>query len=231
MHVLTAVVLAVISLAATNSDFAHNSASSTQNQRSDREATKNRLRRSLELEPNNKEALFGLAQTLVEEGDFASAQPLFRRYVVISPAEPGAWAYLVRCAVALNDPVGALDAQRQIERLAPANLALHTQAACWLAQSNFFAVTSREFDLVMSLLPAQTNKAASWYSRLGQCYERAQDTDRATIAFQAALDLDPDTEGHYFPLAQLLAKEGKAGRASEIMNSAVARFPQSLAVR
>ena len=230
MTLLAAIVLG-ISLAATNSGFASDSARSALNQQSDREAVKKRFRQSLDLDPDNKEALFGLARILVEEGDFAPAQPLFRKYVVLSPTEPGPWAYLVRCAVALNDPTGAAEAQRQIERLAPANLALHTQAACWLAQSNFLGVASREFDLVMSLLPAQTGKAASWYSRLGDCYERAQDVDRATIAFQSALDLDPNTEGNYFPLAQLLAREGQAGRASAVMNSAVSRFPRSLAIR
>jgi len=230
MNFLAVASLAVISLAATNPGFAPHSARPAQNQQSDREATKKRFRQSLELDPDNKEAVFGIARILVEEGDFASAQPLFQKYVAVSPADPGAWAYLLRCAVALKDPTGAADAQRQIERLAPVNLALHAQAACWLAESDFLGVTAREFDLVMSMLPSQPSRTAPSYLRLGQCYERALDTDRATLAFQAALDLDPQTEANYLPLAQLLAKEGQAGRASKIMKDAVARFPRSLAV-
>ncbi|GAC1639322.1 MAG: hypothetical protein NVS9B14_20460 [Candidatus Acidiferrum sp.] len=230
MNLLAAILLAVISLAGPHYSFAPRSAGSSQDH-SDREPAKKRFRQALGLDPNNKEALFGLARIMIEEGDFASAQSLFRKYVAISPAEPGAWAYLLRCAVALKDPTGAGEAQLQIEHLAPANLALHTQAACWLAPSNFLAATNREFDLVISLLPAQTSKAASWYSRLGDCYERAHDPNRATIALQAALDLDPETEGIYFPLAQLLAREGKAGPASEVMNNAIARFPRSVGIR
>jgi tetratricopeptide (TPR) repeat protein len=168
---------------------------------------------------------------MVEEGDFASAAPLFQKYVVISPVEPGAWAYLLRCALGQNDAGEAADAQRQIEQLAPANLALHAQASCWLAGSRIAEVTGREFELAMSLAPNQARSGSPWYSRLGQCYEHAQDLNRAKRAFQAAIDLDPDTETHYFQLAHLLAKEGKAGPASEIMAGAVAHFPRSVATR
>jgi tetratricopeptide (TPR) repeat protein len=185
----------------------------------------------LEHDPNNKEALFGLGRLMVEEGDFVSAGSLFQKYVAISSAEPAAWAYLIRCAVGQDDARGAADAQRQIEQLAPGNLALHAQAACWLAGSAISEVSRHEFELVMSLAPNQTSSGSLWYSRLGQCYQNAQDANRATRAFQAAIDLDPNTEGHYFRLAHLLASEGMAGPASEIMTSAIAHFPRSVATR
>jgi tetratricopeptide (TPR) repeat protein len=118
-----------------------------------------------------------------------------------------------------------------MERLAPTNLALHAQTACWLAGSAISEVTTHEFELVMSLAPDQAIGGGLWYSRLGQCYERAQDANRAARAFQAAIDVDPDTEGHYFRLSELLAREGMAGPASEIMTGAVARFPRSVATR
>jgi len=197
----------------------------------EREAAKHQLRQVLEHDPANKEALFALGQLMVDEGDFASASTLFREYVAISPAEPGAWAFLVRCAVGQNDPTGAAEAQRQMERLAPANLALHVQAACWLAGSGISEVTGREFEVVMSLAPNQTSNGGSWYSSLGQCYEHVHDPNRATRAFQAAIDLDPDTEGHYFRLAHVLASEGRVGDASEVMASAVAHFPRSVTTR
>jgi len=92
-------------------------------------------------------------------------------------------------------------------------------------------VTAHEFELVMSLAPNQTNSGGSWYSSLGQCYEHVHDPNRATRAFQAAIDLDPDTEGHYFRLAHVLASEGRVGDASEVMASAVAHFPRSVTTR
>ncbi len=231
MKLHRALALAVAWLAATDSFSQPQAVRSAQNEQTEREAAKHRLRRVLEHDPNNKEALFQLGRLMVEEGDFASACPLLQRYVVIHPNEPGAWAYLVRCAVGQDDPRGASDAQRQIERLAPANLALHAQAACWLAGSAISEVTSHEFELVMSLEPYQTGSGGLWYSRLGQCYEQAHDPSRATRAFQAAIDLDPDTEGHYFRLAHLLAREGMVGPASEIMTSAIAHFPRSVVAR
>jgi tetratricopeptide (TPR) repeat protein len=204
---------------------------SAQNGQNEREATKRHLSQVFERDPNNKEALFELARLMVEEGDFASADALFRKYVVISPSEPEAWAYLLRCAVGQDDPKGAADAQRQIELLAPTNLALHAQAACSLAGSEISEVTRHEFDLVMSLAPHQSSSGALWYSRLGQCYEHARDPSRATRAFQAALDLDPDTETHYFLLAHLLARESLAGGASDVMTSALTHFPRSVTTR
>jgi len=202
-----------------------------QGQQTESEASKQRLRQTIEQDPYNKEALFRLAQLTLEEGDFASADALFRRYLVISPSEPGAWAYLVRCAVGQSDPKEAAEAQRQIEALAPTNVALHIQVACWLAGSGIADVTGREFELALSLAPKQSRGEASWYSRLGQCYERAQDQHRAVRALQAALDLDPQTEDNYFRLAHLLAREGRVGEASEVMDSAVARFPRSVKAR
>ncbi len=231
MKLQRALALAVVGLAATAFFSQPQPASFAQKEQTDRVTAKLRLQQLLEQDPNNKEALFRLGRLTLEDGDFASAGSLFRKYLVISPAEPGAWAYLVRCAMGQNDATAAADAQQQIERLAPANLALHAQAACWLAGSAIPEVTNREFELAMSLAPHQIRSGALSYSRLGQCYERAQDPNRATRAFQAALDLDPDSEGHYFRLAHLLAREGMVGPASETMTSAVARFPRSVATR
>jgi O-antigen biosynthesis protein len=231
MKLHTTLALAVACLSAPDAFSQSQPARSAVNEQTGREATKHRLGQVLERDPNNKEALFELGRLMVEEGNFSSADSLFQKYVLISPGEPGAWAYLVRCAVGQDDARGAAEAQRQIEELAPANLAVHAQAACWLAGSAISEVIRHEFELVMSLAPGQTRSAGLWYSRLGQCYERAKDPSRATRAFQAAIDLDPDTEGHYFRLAHLLASQGMAGPASEIMTSAIARFPRSVATR
>ncbi|HKV62267.1 MAG TPA: tetratricopeptide repeat protein [Candidatus Acidoferrum sp.] len=195
------------------------------------EAEKKRLREMLERDPNNKEALFALGRLLVEERDFEAGGSLLRRYIAIWPTEPGAWAYLVRSAAGENDSAGAADAQRQIAHLAPTNLALHSQAACWLAGSSAPEVTEQEFELVMSLASYQTTSGAGWYSRLGQCYEHLPDIDRATRAFQAAIELDSNREDHYFRLARLLSRKGMAGRAAEVMNNAIAHFPRSFATR
>ncbi len=231
MKLHVALALAVAWLAGTNSYSQSQPPRSAQNEQTEREAAKRQLRQVLERDPNNKEALFGLGRLMVEEGDFASASSLFEKYVGISPTDTGAWAYLIRCAVGEDDSKKAADAQRQIESLAPANLALHTQAGCWLAGSAIPGVTRKEFELVMSLAPSQTSGGSLWFSRLGQCYERAKDSNRAARAFQAAIDLDPDTEGHYFRLAHLLAREGMAGPAAETMTRAVTHFPHSVVAR
>jgi tetratricopeptide (TPR) repeat protein len=228
MRLRIALALAAAWVAATNSYSQSQPPGSVKNEQAEGEAAKRQLTQMLEHDPNNKEALFGLGRLMADEGDFSSAGALFGKYVVISPAEPGAWAYLIRCAVGVDDPKKAADAQRQIETLAPANLALHAQAACWLAGSAFREVTNKEFELVMSLAPSQAKSGSLWFSRLGQCYERAKDSSRAARAFQEAIDLDPDTEGHYFQLAHLFAGEGMAGPASETMTHVVARFPHSV---
>ncbi len=231
MRLHAVLALAAAWLAATNSYSQSQPPNSVQNEQAEREAAKRQLSQVLEHDPNNKEALFGLGRLMADEGDFSSAGALFGKYVVISPAEPGAWAYLMRCAVRVDDPKRAAEAQRQIETLAPTNLALHAQAACWLAGSAFREVTNKEFELVMSLAPSQGKGGSLWFSRLGQCYERAKDSTRAARAFQAAINLDSDTQGHYFQLAHLYASEGLAGPASETMTHAVAHFPQSVLTR
>ncbi len=230
MKLRVVLALAVACLVATNS-YSQPQLGPAKNEQAGREAAKRQLSQVLERDPDNKEALFGLGRLMADEGDFASAKSLFARYVVISPTEPAAWAYLLRCAVGEDDPKGVAHAQRQIENLAPANLGLHTQAACWLASSTFREVTNKEFELVIALAPSQTSSGGLWFSRLGQCYELAKDASRAARAFQAAIDLDPDTERHYFRLAHLFAREGLAGPASEAMTLAVAHFPHSVVAR
>jgi tetratricopeptide (TPR) repeat protein len=196
-----------------------------------REDAKDQLSAQLKRNPENKQALFGLGQMMVEERDFETADLLFRRYVLIAPGEPGAWAYLVRCAAGQGRQAEAESARHKVEELAPTNLALHSQTACWLADSALSEVSEHEFEVVMRLASSQTKSGAAWYSRLGQCYEQAQDSNRAARSLQVAVDLDPDTEGHYFRLARLFAREGMAGPASETMNRAMARFPGSVASR
>src|SRR5260370_42568185 len=80
----------------------------------------------------------------------------------------------------------------------------------------------------MPLAPSQAKSGSLWFSGLGQCYERAMDSNKAARAFQEAIDLDPGTEGHYFQLAHLFAGEGMAGPASETMTHVVARLPHSV---
>src|SRR6266853_3541855 len=230
MKLRVVLALAVACLVAINS-YSQPQLGSAKIEQAGREAAKRQLSQVLERDPTNKEALFGLGRLMADEGDFASARSLFARYVVISPTEPAAWAYVMRCAVGEDDPKRAAHAQRQIENFAPANLGLHTQAACWLASSTFREVTNKEFELVIALAPSQTGSGSLWCSRLGQCYEVAKDTSRAVRAFQAAIDLDPHTESHYFRLAHLFAKEGLAGPASETMTLAVAHFPHSVVAR
>ncbi len=230
MKLRVVLALAVACLVAINS-YSQPQLGPAKNEQAGREAAKRQLSQVLERDPTNKEALFGLGRLMADEGDFASARSLFARYVVISPTEPAAWAYVMRCAVGEDDPKSAAHAQRQIENLAPANLGLHTQAACWLASSTFREVTNKEFEIVIALAPSQTSSGSLWFSRLGQCYELAKDASRAARAFQAAIDLDPDTESHYFRLAHLFAREGLAGPASETMTLAVAHFPHSVVAR
>src|SRR5260370_40313350 len=149
----------------------------------------------------------------------------------MAPGDGGPGPCASRCAGAKLEGGGPAAAQRKTARWPAANLALHAQAACWLAGSAISEGTKREFELVMSLAPDQTSSAGPWYSRVGQCYEHARDTSRATRAFQAAIDLDPDTEGHYFRLAHLFPREGTAGPASEEMTRAIAHFPRSVTTR
>src|SRR5437660_11610012 len=110
--------LAVIWLSAADSYSQSQPARSAQNEQTAHEWTKRDLLQALEQDPNDKKALFELGRLMVEERDFASAAPLFQKYVAISPGEPGAWAYLLRCAVGQHDARGAAEAQRQIELLA-----------------------------------------------------------------------------------------------------------------
>ena len=105
MKLRVVLALAAACLVATNS-HSQPQLGPAQNEQAGRQAAKRQLSQVLERDPNNKEALFGLGRLMADKGDFASARSLFARYVVISPTEPAAWAYLMRCAVGRRSGAG-----------------------------------------------------------------------------------------------------------------------------
>lgn len=185
------------------------------------EAAKSEFQRVVQLDPAKKEALFNLGKLSYGDGEYVSAAQYMRKYLSWGP-EQGALVYLLRSALKLNDRETVEKTRQEIAKLAPQDAALHAQIACWLAESSDSS-TQKEFDTVMALAPE-----ASLYARLGQCYRRARDQPKALVAYEKAIERDPDQEQYYIEVAELLSSGDLAGPARDVMARAITRFPNSI---
>ena len=188
-------------------------------------AAKAEFQRVLQLDPAKKEALFNLGKLLYNEGEFASSSEYLRRFLSEGP-DKGALVYLLRCALKMNDGASVEKTQQELAKLAPQDVALHAQIACWLAESkekDSAVVAQKEFELVTALAPE-----ARVYARLGQCYRKAGDQAKARSAYEKSIESDPDQEEYYMNMVELLSSRDLTGPARDVMARAIARFPKSI---
>jgi len=88
MKLQVALALALSWLASADSYSQSQPARSAQNEPAASQTAKHQLLLALARDPNDTKALFQLGRLMADEGDFASAGPLFQKYVAISPGEP-----------------------------------------------------------------------------------------------------------------------------------------------
>jgi len=113
----------------------------------------------------------------------------------------------MHCAVGEDDPKGAADAQLQLRTWhLPTSPCTRKLPAGW--PLGISRIDRQRVELVMSLATSGQRRESVVLTLWGSAMSWRRTQSMAARAFQAAIDLDPDTESHYFRLAHL--SPGKA---------------------
>jgi tetratricopeptide (TPR) repeat protein len=99
--------------------------------------------RALAIVPDSPDALFGIAQAHQENGESQAAADYFRRYLIVSPGDQGAWVRLGLCLLALGQRDAGHDCFRTVARrdskgfgTALASLVKSSRGRFWLKPSD-----------------------------------------------------------------------------------------------
>ena len=207
--------------------------------RGDYDAAAGCFRRALETQPNNLDALQGLAVALVAAGQYEAAVPVYRAIVATAPRGPsGAPGPAGRTAgfnlaVALmrlrrldqaEDVLRRLLADDADDLRARFNLATVCQA-----QGKLASARDEWRSVVGSRAPLAAADAAFAHASLGEVLMGLDQPEEAMAAFGAAAGLDAADPAAWVNLAAAAEAAGRPGRAAAAARRAVELLPSDAA--
>src|SRR6185312_10280913 len=148
------------------------------------------------LNPNDKDALRGLADARMRAGDYSGAATTYNQLAAAYPADPSVWLELLRAQLAQSNPQAVLVTAQRI----PAAVKLKLESG-----SEFFSE--------MALAYFGTNQLAACDQALRIAFKLAKSSD------------NPNALGMRLQLAGKLMNQGKSGRAIEIYIQATQSNP------
>lgn len=171
-------------------------------------------KKALEINPDNDEALTGLAMVYADVGDTKAAAELLRKASEKSPSI----RTLVALAAAyeqLRDHVNAAATLRKALDLQPQN----PEIKRGLAQNLLMADNYDEALRLFQEISEEDPKDAQSQLRISQIYRQQRKFDLARAAAKKASDLDPNSIEIRYNEVSLLEAEGKTDEAIEVMKN------------
>lgn len=172
---------------------------------------------ALEINPDNEEALTGLAMVYADVGDTKSAAELLRKASEKSPSVR-TLAALSAAYEQLRDYINAAATLRKALELQPQN----TEIKRGLAQNLLLAENLDEALKLFEELAAGDPKDAQSHLRISQIYRQKRDFDKSRAAAKRAMDADPNGLEVRYNEVSLLEAEGKTVEAVEALKGIVA---------
>ena len=171
---------------------------------------KQRYEAVLKKEPNNDQALLGLAVLLrVTGAPQAEIEKVLKRSIAANPASSGARIALVNYYLRLPDVKAALAAAQEARAALP-NVP-HIVGALGAVQ--LAAGESRQAIATISRLVELQPKAHQPLIMLAQAYVRVEQPDEAIKALRAALALNPDLANAHRDISAIYLRTGRAEQA------------------
>jgi tetratricopeptide (TPR) repeat protein len=175
-------------------------------------------KKALELDPDNEDALTGLAMVYSDLGDNKSATELLRKAAEKDP-NPRSLSTLASAYESMKDYGLAAETLRKALDQAPGNAELERA----LAQDLLLSDRLDEALKIYQQLVSDDPKDSQSYLRLSQIYRQKRDFSRAREAAEKAKELDPTNLEIQYNDVNLLEAEGKNAQAistlKEILNS------------
>jgi len=169
---------------------------------------------ALAIDPNNEEALTGLAIVYSDVGDTKKAIEKLQAVTNKNP-NPRTLAALASSYEQLRDYKSAIDALRKALDLDPENSRLKHALARNLLASGSFDEALKTYDEIAEDDPHD----AEVQLRISEIYREKHDLQHAREALEKAKSLDPDNLEVRYDEVNLLAQEGQTGKAVDALQS------------
>ena len=169
-------------------------------------------KKALEIDPDNVEAMTGLAMVYADLGDTKQATDLLRKASEKDP-NPRSLAQLAGAYEQMKDYTLAAETLRRAADLQPGN----TDMKKALAQDLLLAEKLDEALKIYNELIAEDPKDDASYLRISQIYRQKRDFAKAHEAGDKAKELDPSNLEYQYNDVNLLDAEGKTPAAIDVM--------------
>ena len=174
------------------------------------ELAKQRYEAVLKKEPNNEQALLGLAVLMrVTGAPQVEVEKVLKRSIAANPASPSARIALINYYMRLPDPKAALAAAQE----ASAALPNDPSVVSVLGTAQLAAGESRQAIATITRLVEMQPKAHQALIMLAQAHLRVDQPDEAIKALRAALALNPDLASAHRDIAAIYLRTGRAEQA------------------
>jgi tetratricopeptide (TPR) repeat protein len=168
----------------------------------------NAFQKALDQDPDNEDALSGLAMLYADGGDAKRASALFEKLTKKSP-NPRAFALLAASYEQMHEYGLAANAYKQALQLDPGRAELKEALAQDLAMSNQLEEALKLYQEIVQANPQD----AQAYLRISQIYRQQKKYDLAQQAGDKAKAIDPDNLEVRFNSVALLESQGKIQEA------------------
>jgi putative PEP-CTERM system TPR-repeat lipoprotein len=187
------------------------------------DAAKKRYEAVLKKEPNNEQALLGLAVMLRTTGaDAKEIEKLMKQSVLANPQSPTARVALVNYYLRARDPKAALVAAQD----AAAALPNSPQMAQVLGMTQVAAGENRQGIATLTRLSEMLPKSPQPHLLLAGAHQAAKQPDDAIKSLRAALELQPDLAAAQRDIAAIYVSTGRAEQAVREARSVQAEKPK-----
>ncbi len=186
------------------------------------------VRLGASLRPDFDEALLlaGELQDRLDQHEAAAAI-----FAQIAPASPHYGAAQVSRAISLarlDREDEGLEALRRLAARSPEDPTVHFAMGDFFQRNDAFEACARAYEAGLARLESVSERYWRSYFRLGACYERSGDWDRAEENLQKALELRPNQADVLNYLGYSLVEQGRRlDEARALIEKAVAASPQS----
>ncbi|HLJ78516.1 MAG TPA: cellulose synthase subunit BcsC-related outer membrane protein [Acidobacteriaceae bacterium] len=150
------------------------------------------------LNPNDKDALHGLANAFMRAGDYAGASRIYTQLTAAYPTDESNWLQLMQAQIRAQDPKSAIATTKRIPP--PVKLRIEQR-------SDFYSE--------LALLYYQTDQPAAGDQALQRALQLARTSDT------------PDALSLRFQIASAFMDQGKMGQAIEIYRQATQAHPEN----
>lgn len=186
----------------------------------------NFLKRIIELEPNNEEALLRFGTLNLAMGKIDKAIELTDILLNMSPKNIEGWTLKASIQARLNDKEGA---NKAIERALDID---KTNAEALLLKANLF-MAEKKFEQAILVLDqgiAHQPENVFFYAIKIRALNELNDFDQAIIAFKKMIALDPSNPATYQVLAKQYVQLGKVDLARDTLTDFAKNYPSENAI-